>query len=75
MADAQAVSRERTPRRARAELEELTMRRRIKKDVVQEHSRMFPVLSIFSIKMLGVTSESLGLALFIYLYMRTYTYK
>lgn len=33
--DAQAVSRERTPRRARVDLEELTMRRRIKKDVVQ----------------------------------------
>lgn len=34
--DAQAASRERTPRRARVDLEELTMRRRIKKDVVHE---------------------------------------
>jgi len=33
--DAQAVSRERTPRRARVEPEELMMRRKIKKDVVQ----------------------------------------
>lgn len=32
--DVQDVSRERTPRRARVELEELTMRRRIKKDLV-----------------------------------------
>lgn len=57
MVDAQAVSRERTRRRARVDLEELTMRRRIKMDVVQEHLLMFPVLSKFSIKMLGLTSE------------------
>lgn len=35
-ADAPAASRERTPRRARVELEEPTTRKRIKKDVVQE---------------------------------------
>lgn len=67
MVDAQAVSRERTPRRARAELEELTMKRRIKKDVVQE--QMFPVLSTFSIKMLGVTSKNLVV---VNLYMHIY---
>lgn len=37
--------------------EELTTRRRIKMDGVQEHLLMFPVLSKFSIKMLGLTSD------------------
>ena len=45
MADAQAVSRERTPRRARVDPEELTMKRRIKKDAVQGVFLMLPVLS------------------------------
>lgn len=34
--DDQVASRERTPRRARVDQEELMMRRKIKKDVVQE---------------------------------------
>lgn len=57
--DAQVASRERTPRRARVELEELTMRRRIKKDVVQECFLILPVVTILN-KMFGLSKKKVA---------------